>query len=307
MVTVHPRERGEHRWRGRSCLRPPGSSPRARGTRDRGRPRSRWRRFIPASAGNTGGTGGGHGVTPVHPRERGEHSPKTPHCGVFFGSSPRARGTLLLAHPRGRYLRFIPASAGNTRPGLPKVVLAPVHPRERGEHIRRSYLRHLPVGSSPRARGTRLQAPLFAGQGRFIPASAGNTASCSILRAWTSVHPRERGEHTAPVYDLTDDDGSSPRARGTHWRMAASRTWSAVHPRERGEHSVHTVQRLHDYGSSPRARGTLRGRCRRHEARRFIPASAGNTPRRALRVRVVEVHPRERGEHATPRPSGSGR
>ena len=50
---VHPRERGEHE-KVRVCTSPSeGSSPRARGTPRRGRHVGTWRRFIPASAGNT--------------------------------------------------------------------------------------------------------------------------------------------------------------------------------------------------------------------------------------------------------------
>ena len=120
---------------------------------------------------------------------------------------------------------------------------------------------------------------------------------------------------SAPV---TGKPGSSPRARGTllsarnpragfrfipasagNTRDRRSRVPApAVHPRERGEHVSESGHRLRLSGSSPRARGTLDVPTFVHGGFRFIPASAGNTPRRPIRRTWPAVHPRERGEHA---------
>ena len=51
-------------------------------------------------------------------------------------------------------------------------------------------------------------------------------------------------------------------------------------------------------GSSPRARGTRLRADDPVRLGRFIPAGAGNTPRRAAGGSVPPVHPRGRGEHA---------
>ena len=156
---------------------PSGSSPRARGTHSvDGYLRYRGR-FIPASAGNTGGgVGTGPGET-VHPRERGEHFPGVSMTATSAGSSPRARGTQALAMLAKATARFIPASAGNTltRPGY-RTPMA-VHPRERGEH--QDVERHAArvAGSSPRARGTLEAFRAGMRDNRFIPASAGNTST----------------------------------------------------------------------------------------------------------------------------------
>ena len=175
LMTVHPRERGEHTLRLDNCTMVGGSSPRARGTHQRPRLQGSQPRFIPASAGNTACRLGSAHTTPVHPRERGEHIIPARDNARGNGSSPRARGTLSI-HQFGCFIhRFIPASAGNTD-GFGEIgVATPVHPRERGEHMPADGASADVVGSSPRARGTQLQGYAHPQLNRFIPASAGNT------------------------------------------------------------------------------------------------------------------------------------
>ena len=193
-----------------------GSSPRARGTRGRG-------------------TRVSCRIT-VHPRERGEHLPVGEAGRRPGGSSPRARGTLEAEPVPLMLIRFIPASAGNTSVS--------------------SSGNRSSTGSSPRARGTPEHAVRAVGVRRFIPASAGNTWPGAWRKCRGSVHPRERGEHVDQAALQTVENGSSPRARGTHAVHAlglehdrfipasAGNTTTAppthrtspVHPRERGEH-----------------------------------------------------------------------
>ena len=214
-------------------------------------------RFIPASAGNTPIARTPAWRDPVHPRERGEHTSTSPASNCATGSSPRARGTPAGPHHGVVPARFIPASAGNTsgHPGCG--IWCAVHPRERGEHSRHPGALNRITGSSPRARGTRHRRLRRVSGLRFIPASAGNTSRPLPGLRHLSVHPRERGEHPCTA-----------RRR---------RPISAVHPRERGEHEVSGVDLVAGLGSSPRARGTPRSAAVRPWARRFIPASAGNT------------------------------
>ena len=194
-------------------------------------------------------------------------------------------------------LRFIPASAGNTRRLSVWGELGSVHPRERGEHTRSSQFRTWAGGSSPRARGTRaVPVGIYRGV-RFIPASAGNTRRRRTQKKNAAVHPRERGEHHIAGSTGTDAAGSSPRARGTHGWKPGSVYWvrfipasagntpgrrspdrmPSVHPRERGEHIVPVHPHGDPRGSTPRARGTPGDRGRGAVVGRFIPASAGNT------------------------------
>ena len=132
------------------------------------------------------------------------------------------------------------------------------------------------------------------------------------------VHPRARGEHMGlrPYGDWYR--GSSPRTRGTLFRVSPAyadfrfipahagniglgrpvgSVW-AVHPRARGEHRRRAASRHDESGSSPRTRGTYDRRGLRLESTRFIPAHAGNMPFENRSPRGRTVHPRARGEHA---------
>ena len=167
----------------------------------------------------------------------------------------------------------------------------------RGEHVTRWRKIKPAIGSSPRARGTPGSRSPSESRCRFIPACAGNTLP---ERAWScrgSVHPRVRGEHTDAGLVRTDNDGSSPRARGTHdafefgthssrfipacagntRRLRVRDAQQPVHPRVRGEHSHKTDFSVETPGSSPRARGTPGGAHGHLSGERFIPACAGNT------------------------------
>ena len=133
-VSVHPRWRGEQSTRTIACPLSSGSSPLARGTGRRRLYRAKGPRFIPAGAGN---------------RELA-HSID---C-VNHGSSPLARGTGQNFGEEGMPWRFIPAGAGNSTGATAIPPARPVHPRWRGEQLRRAGMRGGDFGSSPLARGT---------------------------------------------------------------------------------------------------------------------------------------------------------
>ena len=258
---VHPRSRGEHSLTIVSRTIRPGSSPLARGTR--------------------GPLNEFPGEVTVHPRSRGEHFRSQGAVRLRTGSSPLARGTPMSDHSSGIGRRFIPARAGNTRAGRRAPRHGAVHPRSRGEHIRKHWGGSTWYGSSPLARGT-LPRRLGRDRGRrFIPARAGNTSARDGTRSSPPVHPRSRGEHMSTPAGRTGMPGSSPLARGT--RCGRRREWigdrfiparagntarglpldchSTVHPRSRGEHGPRAPPVRRESGSSPLARGTLsRGR-----------------------------------------------
>ena len=174
-LTVHPRSRGEHGNARRHPALAHGSSPLARGTRTP----SGWR---------------SPGIT-VHPRSRGEHVPQSSEQRERSGSSPLARGTLDAGGPGRAAGRFIPARAGNTKPGATTTAPSTVHPRSRGEHGVLAVAVTTLVGSSPLARGTPTSSPHHERGQRFIPARAGNTSITPAVSGPSAVHPRSRGEH----------------------------------------------------------------------------------------------------------------
>ena len=143
--------------------RRPGSSPHARGTlrcRLYGAP---GRRFIPACAGNAPTyTAAPVGPT-VHPRMRGERPPQEMAERTGYGSSPHARGTRHFQKTGRRIRRFIPACAGNAPFECAPANAAAVHPRMRGERVKRRFVFLAADGSSPHARGTPLRWPVPCG------------------------------------------------------------------------------------------------------------------------------------------------
>ncbi len=212
---VHPRVCGEHGCHSFHMLIAGGSSPRLRGTLCWARSPRMIRRFIPASAGNTGQSGRGGATDAVHPRVCGEHSSGKKDSTRLTGSSPRLRGTRNTRGGKGSNSRFIPASAGNTSASASRSNSSSVHPRVCGEHGASKKPDADAGGSSPRLRGTLHGEVSEGGQDRFIPASAGNTTLDRSVGSAGSVHPRVCGEHIAIDAIFPDQCGSSPRLRGT--------------------------------------------------------------------------------------------
>ncbi len=175
-ATAHPRMRGEHPTRPDPSRHIHGSSPHARGARSQPRRPTGDDRLIPACAGSTpASTPPARGIR-AHPRMRGEHREDMSEMRGRLGSSPHARGALRDGHLGPDDGRLIPACAGSTLSSDPPLRERGAHPRMRGEHRRTPCLPALARGSSPHARGARLDdasAPDFL---RLIPACAGSTA-----------------------------------------------------------------------------------------------------------------------------------
>ena len=309
---------GEHGFgtpRARTCA---GSSPRVRGTPAVLEENRLFAGIIPACAGNTVPQRGIPWRARDHPRVCGEHAALFTLIAKSAGSSPRVRGTRVLARHAGRVEGIIPACAGNT--GWPmRACPAPRdHPRVCGEHCSASVVASLNPGSSPRVRGT-----LPAALGDYlpvgiIPACAGNTRRRLHSILSTRDHPRVCGEHLGLAHDYEVVSGSSPRVRGTPTRWnrpprgggiipaCAGNTQVAYgripntrdHPRVCGEH-IHRLSRSEEAsGSSPRVRGTHNVLVVRIEKDGIIPACAGNTLNRPHEMRHARDHPRVCGEHS---------
>ena len=214
-TAAHPRSRGEHIKEVSPSGKQGGSSPLARGTPRFGCMRGLSGRLIPARAGNTWFSGDGTTRAPAHPRSRGEHTHKELELDPANGSSPLARGTLPRGHHNSAGLRLIPARAGNTVDVAAGVQAHAAHPRSRGEHRRCSCRRPGSCGSSPLARGTRIEQLNHVISSRLIPARAGNTVGKFTRSGLRTAHPRSRGEHGKVRVCCPVSSGSSPLARGT--------------------------------------------------------------------------------------------
>ncbi len=298
-ASVHPRVCGE-RFRLPSVFcAGRGSSPRVRGTPVPDHSGARTARFIPACAGNAGGSQPDGVQLPVHPRVCGERCRTAKSHTVRVGSSPRVRGTRNDLEKDHGLRRFIPACAGNAMSVSELEAAAAVHPRVCGERFRFVAPPFLWRGSSPRVRGTPDGAAKTRVSARFIPACAGNAPAQFSPKEAAPVHPRVCGERSVPDHSGARTGGSSPRVRGTHrltickyrvtrfipacagnaLRDALNWPGGSVHPRVCGERAFVISGRFPARGSSPRVRGTLDSDSPDFDSYRFIPACAGNACR----------------------------
>ena len=110
----HPRACGEHSRRLTLDPLPHGSSPRMRGTLTAISLAESTVGIIPAHAGNTGAVRARGGPCRDHPRACGEHAGISLHDQGATGSSPRMRGTRVVACGAPCLQGIIPAHAGNT-------------------------------------------------------------------------------------------------------------------------------------------------------------------------------------------------
>ena len=190
----HPRACGEHQlsvhW-STSCV---GSSPRMRGTRRLAGGAFHTVGIIPAHAGNTFG---GLRILPRdrdHPRACGEHVKKSLEDSIRLGSSPRMRGTLGFCCAEVYHFGIIPAHAGNTRKAWREGYAAGDHPRACGEHSSALFEMVIPVGSSPRMRGTPCRYTVHWFSTRDHPRACGEHAILSIkLPLTTGIIPAHAG------------------------------------------------------------------------------------------------------------------
>ena len=151
----------------------------------------------------------------------------------------------------------------------------------------------------------------------LIPAGAGSTPARATAGRRRGAHPRWRGEHWLPRGGLSNVEGSSPLARGAHTQNKGGKHGlglipagagstlqveinahsSPAHPRWRGEHVPISVGVKTSAGSSPLARGAPERAAEIFLWLGLIPAGAGSTWRRWVRLFWSRAHPRWRGEH----------
>ena len=213
------------------------------------------------------------------------------------GSSPLARGLLLILLSALALCRIIPARAGFTKRWGSPTILLPDHPRSRGVYVSRRGDVRAHQGSSPLARGLPPVVRRPRRGRRIIPARAGFTTTSGRCRRWRQDHPRSRGVYPHRGAMALNRSGSSPLARGLRRRRPriwgpgriiparagfTRRAGSALallrdHPRSRGVYNLPVSAQRTARGSSPLARGLLGDVDAEQRARRIIPARAGFT------------------------------
>ena len=179
------------------------------------------------------------------------------------------------------------------------MMLAPDHPRSRGEYAIIKAGQAGKQGSSPLSRGIPLDAYMSALRQGIIPALAGNT--CDLLKMSTRCtdHPRSRGEYISTSLAEDYRAGSSPLSRGIlRPRLLyqiprgiipalagnTRRSFGSIrrlpdHPRSRGEYFQNPGRTSTSSGSSPLSRGIRGAPPPGTPPPRIIPALAGNTRR----------------------------
>jgi len=315
-ATVHPHVHGELLSTLSVFCMGGGSSPRAWGTRTSGIYAEGNRRFIPTCMGNSDSASVEDHVRAVHPHVHGEllrymmSSMHTP------GSSPRAWGTLICIAFDVVLKRFIPTCMGNSSHTLLFCAEYSVHPHVHGE-LRIEVFSHTDgCGSSPRAWGTPQRNVRGRRGHRFIPTCMGNSFLRTVQSVSGSVHPHVHGELELDRMKTEIDNGSSPRAWGTHLFFRSrcesnrfiptcmgnsppiytSKVMGSVHPHVHGELDYKARYLFLSVGSSPRAWGTQTRQALKIMYGRFIPTCMGNSqPATKLRY-VISVHPHVHGE-----------
>ena len=154
-----------------------GSSPLARGLRPDRRPVRRRDGIIPARAGSTLQRKLTSPPSTDHPRSRGVYTRLGTSLPCQRGSSPLARGLLSSTFHGAVNVGIIPARAGSTLPPTPQRQYSPDHPRSRGVYSLSVRTRLPHRGSSPLARGLRLDLLRHTVGRGIIPARAGSTTT----------------------------------------------------------------------------------------------------------------------------------
>ena len=130
------------------------------------------------------------------------------------GSSPLARGLLLMSGMMRSAVRIIPARAGFTPDEWDDEIRRADHPRSRGVYYNEIGLESVDMGSSPLARGLpEVFVDLIHGPG-IIPARAGFTSKGDQESSGRRDHPRSRGVYSPSSRRWMGAGGSSPLARG---------------------------------------------------------------------------------------------
>ena len=170
------------------------------------------------------------------------------------GSSPLARGLRCRQPGQHDRRRIIPARAGFTS-------VLPVfgscwrdHPRSRGVYLSPAFSVQSFSGSSPLARGLRVDALVDFLLAGIIPARAGFTWTLASSSRQEPDHPRSRGVYVCLRCFLRQWPGSSPLARGLRRRGRRGHLGQGIIPARAGFTPVREPS-VEAHPDHPRSRG----------------------------------------------------
>ena len=274
--------------------------------------------IIPAHAGLTRPTAALAVAHRDHPRACGAHVRPILSLNSRWGSSPRMRGSQVVVPLDGAGCGIIPAHAGLTITSAGRTRWTRDHPRACGAHPCPVRSRFFYPGSSPRMRGSQLLHSLLYSSSGIIPAHAGLTFHDLHVSCSSRDHPRACGAHADQAWRPRQDEGSSPRMRGSHALHPrysigggiipahAGLTLTKVarildlrdHPRACGAHAESRAVKPVKSGSSPRMRGSRPEPDPARRERGIIPAHAGLTRVARCWPFGARDHPRACGAHS---------
>ena len=234
----------------------------------------------------------------VYPRVCGGTSSRRrrPFPPAWWGLSPRVRGNRRKSNTIGRWLRSIPACAGEPMTWAGWTGVRRVYPRVCGGTDDLGGLDWSQTGLSPRVRGNQSRGCAAGVLCRSIPACAGEpVAAAAPFRRPGGVYPRVCGGTSSRSCCSSIAVGLSPRVRGNRRRPLpiAGTLWSIpacagephllnqfyrvpeVYPRVCGGTSGPPASGRGVLGLSPRVRGNQWSTGVRSGCVRSIPACAG--------------------------------
>ena len=258
----------------------------------------RYRRSIPACAGEPPGAAGLHPAGQVYPRVCGGTADAHSAGKRWRGLSPRVRGNPWLTARSVTAAGSIPACAGEPLPAARLVALATVYPRVCGGTKDEIDRRQMPMGLSPRVRGNPNADYTSGDIDRSIPACAGEppaacgrcanqkvyprvcggTRSAGKMGFWNGgLSPRVRGNPDPAVRDLIRER-SIPACAGEPRFAPNPENIVKVYPRVCGGTQPHHPPRPRVRGLSPRVRGNPAAPAHPGAPAQVYPRVCGGTP-----------------------------
>ena len=213
-------------------------------------------------------------ATGLSPRVRGNRTGGR-HRRAGGGLSPRVRGNHRVFRPYPPGLGSIPACAGEPAKAFNAAKREEVYPRVCGGTVIERRAGHYVQGLSPRVRGNRSPAAMYAYPVCVYPRVCGGTGIChSAMPAAHGLSPRVRGNRSNDVIPAAVHR-SIPACAGEPAGLGMRHRASGVYPRVCGGTWLVMTIVLVMQGLSPRVRGNPCGLSRFQCLAGSIPACAG--------------------------------